>query len=241
MGITLAFFFTSKLTHYSATAMVADSEKPVGRAKRFNSVLTENFQALLRTLGLGIVSALHMRPRKFKNRGEPIKVAIRHSRVTALLRTLIHAVPTGLSLWLTILNWNTYYVGSYAYNTFYYQVGAKILEIMIQASLTVIIFSYIRYEMAIGNGLPFGALFSGLQISQISYLWSKELWGSLTSRHVPAKRKICMLFMILVCFVLAAAAGPSSATLLIPRLAFWPAGEARVWINATNDQLWPQM
>ena len=226
------------LTRNSVDAITPENAQPGGRLKRLYTVSVENLQALMRTLGLGIVTVLRVRRRK-NARGEPIKVAIRHNRVTALLRTMIHVVPVGLTLWLVILNWNTYYVGSYTHNLFYYQVGAKILEIMIQASLTAIIFSYIRHELAIGNGLPFGALFSGLQISQISYLWSKELWGSVTSRYLPYKRKICMLLMIIVCFFLAAAAGPSSASLLIPRLDYWPAGSAQIWINATRDELWP--
>ena len=110
---------------------------------------------------------------------------------------------------------------------------------MIQASLTAILFSYIRYEMVMGNGLPFGALFSGLQISQISYLWSKEFWGSITSRYLPFRRKASMLAITLVCFVLAAAAGPSGATLLVPRLDYWPAGTTHIWVNATVGELWP--
>ena len=240
-GITLVLVYENNLTNYRVDVVTPKDDKPVGRAKRLYATFIENLQALLRTLGLGIVSALRYRPSKSKTCGEPIKVALRHSRLTALLRTSIHVVPLGLTMWLIILNWNTYYVGSYVYNTFYYQVGAKVLEIMIQASLTVIMFSYIRYELVIGNGLPFGALFSGLQINQISYLWSKEFWGSLTSRHLPLKHKIYMLSMILICFILAAAAGPSSATLLIPRLDYWPAGEARVWIDATSEQLWPHM
>ena len=50
-----------------------------------------------------------------------------------------------------------------------------------------------------------------------------------------------MLFMILICFVLAAAVGPSSITLLIPRLDYWPAGIAQIWVNATSDEVWPSM
>ena len=188
---------------------------------------------------MGVFATLGFHHQATKRHRELTKVAIRQNRTTALLRTLIHVLPVDLALWLIILNWNGYYVGSYTYDLFYYQVAAKILEIMIQASLTAIIFSYIRHEMVIGNGLPFGALFSGLQISQISYLWSKEFWGSLTSRYLPFRRKFIMLTMMLVCFVLAATAGPSSATLLVPRLDYWPAGTTHIWINATVEELWP--
>ena len=50
-----------------------------------------------------------------------------------------------------------------------------------------------------------------------------------------------MLGMILISFVLAAAAGPSGATLLVPRLDYWPAGATHIWLNATGEDLWPTM
>ena len=225
----------------SVTQVNLSDDQPTGHLRRLYISFKENLHALLRTFGLGIFSNIKFRRSGSKIHGELTKVAIRRSRTTALLRTLIHALPIGLALWLVVLNWNGYYVGSFTYNLFYYQVGAKVLEIMIQASLTTIIFSYIRHELAIGNGLPFGALFSGLQISQISYIWSKEFLGSLNSRYLPFRRKLVMLGMILISFVLAAAAGPSSATLLVPRLDYWPAGVTHIWINATVDQLWPSM
>ena len=124
-------------------------------------------------------------------------------------------------------------------NQVYYQLGAKVHEIMMQASLAAIIFSYVRYEMALGDGLPFGALFSGLQINQVSYLWSMEFWGSLSSDNIPIRRKLAMIAMITVSFILATAVGPSSAILLIPRLDFWPAGSTHIWVNATFDDIWP--
>lgn len=110
---------------------------------------------------------------------------------------------------------------------------------MIQASLAAIILSYIRHQMVLGNGIPFGALFSGLQINQISYLWSMEFWGSINSRHLSFWRKITMLAFISLSFILAAVTGPSSAILLIPRLDYWSAGSTHIWINATFNDIWP--
>lgn len=43
------------------------------------------------------------------------------------------------------------------------------------------------------------------------------------------------------CFILAAVAGLSSATLLIPRLSNWPAGSTHIWVNATSHDLWPDL
>ena len=38
-------------------------------------------------------------------------------------------------------------------------------EIAIEASLSGVIFSCVRYELLLGDGIPFGALFSGLQVA----------------------------------------------------------------------------
>ena len=98
-----------------------------------------------------------------------------------------------------------------------YQLVAKIHEVAIQASLATVVFSYIRHEMTIGNGIPIGTLFSGLQINHIACLWSMEFWGSLRSPHLPLGRKIALLFLVFVSIVLASLSGPSSIILLIPR------------------------
>lgn len=155
------------------------------------------------------------------------------------MRTLIHFAPSGIVFLEVVLNWNTYYVGSTMSKLVYYQIASKAHEMMIQASLGAIVFSYVRHEMVLGNGIPFGALFSGLQLNQVSYLWSMEFWGSVGSMHLPFWRKIATLMLISVCFVLAAVAGPSSAVLLIPRLNYWPAGSTNIWINTTFNEVWP--
>ena len=93
--------------------------------------------------------------------------------------------------------------------------------------------------MAMGQGLPFGALFSGLQISQASYLWSMEFWRTASSKHLPVYRRIGIISVITIAISLAAVIGPSSAILLIPRLAYWPAGSTDIWLNATFQDIWP--
>ena len=195
-----------------------------------------------RALGLGVILSAFRSLRHLtvgKGYTEPTKIAIRKSRTTALIRALIHVVPVSVALWEVIMNWNTYYLGSSIHNLAYYQFGAKIHKMTAQASLAAIIFSYVRYKMALGQGLPFGALFSGLHISQVSYLWSLEFWGSISSKHLATRRRIGMSLIITTAIVLAATVGPSSAILLIPRLGYWPAGATNIWLNATWQDLWP--
>ena len=174
-----------------------------------------------------------------KGHHEKTKVAISRNRSTALLRALIHLVPVGVALFEIILNWNTYYVGATSHNQAVYQALAKAHEIMIQASLATIVLTYVRNELALGHGIPFGLLFSGLQITQLSYLWSLEFWGSIRIKTSRPNSKTTLLLLVPISIILATACGPSSVILLIPREQFWPGGSTDIWINATESEIWP--
>ncbi|KAI4138321.1 MAG: hypothetical protein L6R39_006847 [Caloplaca ligustica] len=208
---------------------------------RFWNKVRESWKVLVRALSLSLVVHAFRGLRHPTGRGlhEPTKVAIRQSRLAALLRNLVHLVPFGFALFEIILNWNVYYVGTQPYSTAIYQVVAKAHEVLVQASITTIIFSAIRRDLAHGKGLPFGLLFSGLQVSQISYLWSVELWGAIRADFQRPLRKLALFSLVVGGIALAVASGPSSALLLIPRVQLWPAGRTHIWINVTADQLWP--
>lgn len=156
-----------------------------------------------------------------KNFQEPEKVAIRQSRVTAILRTLIHAVPLGVAMFEIILNSKGRYVGGHFIEQNYLQFAAKAHEITIQASIATIILSYIRFQISTGKGMPFGAVLGGSELLQVSYLWSSELWSSILSQRFQLRRKICFVCLVFVCITIAATAGPSSASLLIARQGLW--------------------
>ena len=204
-----------------------------------------SWRVLLRALGFPLIS--HATSQAYRALRHPVgrglhertKVAISQNRSVALLRALIHVVPVSAALCEIILNWNTFYVGSASYNQATYQLIAKVHEIMIQASISAAVFSCIRSEMALGSGIPFGLLFSGLQISQISYLWSMEFWGSLRSGFWGTYRRWLLMFLIPLSIILATVCGPASAVLLIPRLQYWPGGNTDIWLNRTWDEIWP--
>ena len=168
-----------------------------------------------------------------------MKVAIRKSRTVALLRALIHIIPVAVAMAEVILNWRGRNLGLYVGNLGYYQLAAKAHEVTIQASITVIFFSYIRHEVVLGKGLPFGALFQGLQITQISSLWSLGFWGSICSHHLSTRKRLALLVVTFLSIMLAVLGGPSSAILLIPRLEYWLGGSTGIWINATAEEIWP--
>ena len=202
----------------------------------------DGVKILLKAVGLNAVNSI-IRSLQYTATGktceEHTKIAIRKSRTIALLRAVIHIVPVSVALWEISLNLSTYYVGATIQSQAYYQFAAKVHEMSAQASLAAIVFSYVSHEMSLGQGLPFGALFSGLQVSQPSYLWSMELWGSICSQYIPLERRVVMVAVTSLAVMLSATVGPSSAILLIPRLGYWPAGSTDIWINSTSQDLWP--
>ena len=212
---------------------------PASRSRwtRFQNAVASVF----RSFGLGLLVVLHqtlVRPwgRRFE---ESPKVAIRRNRTIALLRALVHIAPIGIALTEITLNWQGHYLGGNFLNISYYQFAAKGHELTIQASLGLIVFTYVRHHLVLENGLPFGALFSGFNVTQLGYLWSVEFWSAVTARSLTVWKRIGLMTIVVFTILLAAVAGPSSAILLIPTLDFWPAGNTFFWINATADAIWP--
>ena len=192
----------------------------------------------LRGIGLGIIPTI-LQGFFRKEFFEPQKIAIHRSRVTALFRAAIHLLPIAVALMEVILNWKGRYLGSTFNKQSFYQLAAKAHEIVIQASLASIALSYIRFQLTFGDGLPFGAFLSGLKITQISYLWSTELWSSVFSKDLKLRRKLAFLAIVIICGLIAATAGPSSAILLIPRITIIPSGSSYFFINGTIQDIWP--
>ena len=191
----------------------------------------------LRSIGLGIVVSTWsgLFDRHFK---EPTKVAIRRSRVTALLKALIHVVPLAIGLAEIWTNCYGRFFGATFNEQPSFQVIAKAHEITIQASLALIVLSYIRYQ-ATHEGLPFGTFLGGLQFLNVGYLWSPELWSLVISKGFRLREKLSVLALLIVCGILAPTVGPSSATLLIPRDISWPTKPSYFAVNGTFDEVWP--
>ena len=174
-----------------------------------------------------------------KNFLEPEKVAIRRSRTTALLRTLIHVMPIGVAIFEIVLNLKGHFVGNIFDKQSYLQFAAKAHEIAMHASIATILLSYIRYQISTGAGMPFGAVLDGLQFLQISYLWSVELWSSILSKDFQLRKKACFAVLIVICITVAATADPSSASLLIPRQGLSPRPSTYLSVNASFLDVWP--
>ncbi|KAL8790894.1 MAG: hypothetical protein Q9213_000319 [Squamulea squamosa] len=194
-------------------------------------------KATLRSLGLNVLVYVLQHFLGISLNEIP-KKAFHRDRLMALFRSMVHILPFTIAMGEIIINWRGYYVGANIDGLNYMQFAAKLHEMAMQSSLGVIVFCYVRHVLFNGDALPIGALLSGLQLTQISYLWSMELWGIAASK-IPLGRRLGVMTMIIVAVLLASTVGPSSAILLIPNLSYWPAGSTHIWMNTTAADLWP--
>ncbi|KAL4790935.1 hypothetical protein BDV19DRAFT_371384 [Aspergillus venezuelensis] len=184
-----------------------------------------------------------------RNDEEPQKVAISRSIPRALWSCAIHLLPIAVSSTIIALNFKGTYLGadlmspvkSETINLMLFQVAAKAHEILIVASLAVIVLQYVRHELLFGDGLPLGLLGSGLAFNHLEYFFSKEFYGSL--RYVGGNgnklRKIGFIIVVAVSGILATFAGPASAVLLVPKDQDWSAGGTPFYLDGTENDFWP--
>lgn len=178
--------------------------------------------------------------------GEEKKVAMYKRRRIALLRSLIHIVPVAAAIVLIVLNTTSFYIGGElegpedldTEKLAALQFTAKLHELFMMLSLGSILVTYIRRELIFGRGVPFGALFSPSQFPNLSYVWSPAMWGIMT-HDWGSRKKWFIVPLILLCTVLGFAVGPSSATLMRPRLDDWSMRYVPFWVDRSLDDLYP--
>ena len=127
-------------------------------------------------------------PRLWRREDEPAKIAFAKVWRLALLRGLIHILPVSAAIALIVLNCKGPYVGNSAEWVSMLQFVAEVFELLMQASLVAVLFTYVRYECVMSGGMPLGALFAGLHSLQLSYLWSLEFLGSLSATCLRGRR-----------------------------------------------------
>ncbi|KAF2716060.1 hypothetical protein K431DRAFT_350613 [Polychaeton citri CBS 116435] len=177
----------------------------------------------------------------WKSDAEPTKVAIYNNRIVAAIHCLVHAIPLAGAFALIIMNLGAYFVSDGINSEILVglQFAAKLHEITMVASLTTVLLSYVRLQLTSERGIPFGAAFAGLQVYQLTYLWSPELWGSMKSASFKWRAKLYFLVSVMVVALLVATVGPSSAACMIPRYRSWPDDSFVVGVNMTADELFP--
>jgi len=203
---------------------------------------------LLRSIGLQILGKIPWFRRDRDNKREEPKLVIKSSLATALARSSVHFLPAMTSVTIIALNLGNLYLGRTIpgpvldnnITIAILQVLAKMQELLIIASLATIVFANIRDQVLSGDGVPLGFLCSGFMFSQLSYFWSPEFWGGLTS-HVSRRSKILTATLLLVAGAIAATAGPSAAILLVPRMQEWDAGGSEFYLEGGPETLYPDV
>ncbi|KAL8771365.1 MAG: hypothetical protein Q9209_003271 [Squamulea sp. 1 TL-2023] len=211
------------------------------------NVQRSRLRSFLRPLGLGLFYETWQKTVKTSQAYETRKVAIRDDRVYAALAGAIHVLPASIAITIALLNSFGYYIGEELAGPegqddeklAGLQLAAKLHELTMQASIAAMLLQYIRHELALSNGLPFGSLFAGHMYKDVSFLWSSEFWGMANGAFKTKKTKWKLIILLIVCTILGLTAGPASATILKPRRDDWPAGGTDFWINVTSADLWP--
>jgi hypothetical protein len=139
-----------------------------------------------------------------------------HSRRIAASHILLHLFPLSVAMTLLILQWTKYWIGTQTSITTFLQFGAKSHELTMQASLVEVLLCVVRTE-AVNGYVPFGALSGATQPTQVSYLWSLDLFSIITTPALRGWRKFAFLFTLPFLLLLISFVGPSSAILMIPR------------------------
>ncbi|KAL1591705.1 hypothetical protein SLS60_011704 [Paraconiothyrium brasiliense] len=206
---------------------------------------------LLRSWGIrwAMVAIEFIRQLRSRPQREGRKVAIYHGIWYFCTESLFHLVPTGIGIGLVSLNLVGHYAGSDfggppvddSVKLVGYQIAAKMVELLCVASIARFILAFVRHELISPRGIPFGILASSLDFSHVTYPLSHEFWSVILAPTMQTYRRALFVLVLGLSTILATLIGPTTAVLLQPRLGWWPAGGTDVWIDTTEDALFPSV
>ena len=110
-----------------------------------------------------------------------------------------------------------------------------------QLSIVMVMVAYVQFLLIGQCEIPFGALFSAYQVSEMSYLYSPEFWGAATARGIPLPTKLGFLLFVPASILLANTVGPSSAIAMQPRMANFSVPEYKLALNVSENALYPAL
>lgn len=173
-----------------------------------------HLQRLLRHLRLQILTQL----KAFNEDQERAQVAIYKNRWLAPLFAIPHLVPLTGALALIALNIQGRLLGEISSSTTTaLQFVAKTFELLMQASLATILLGAVRISLTLDQPVALGVVSAPLRTTDVSYLWSLDLWGAVTSHTARRWHNLFLYALAVATVILAALVGPSGAVLLIPR------------------------
>jgi hypothetical protein len=151
----------------------------------------------------------------------------------------LHAIPLGVAIAIIVLNIKTHFYGANGTWVPALQFVAKAHEMLMQISIVAVMVAYLQYLLTHKRPVPFGAIFSAYQVTQMSYLVSPEFRAALTTADWPALMKIPFLIFVSFSILLASGVGPSSAIAMQPRLVNYTVPDANIALNVTSEVLYP--
>lgn len=152
---------------------------------------------------------------------------------------LIHVIPLGSTAAILFLTINQTYWRDpsepYTQTTLQgMQFAAKVYEAFICVSLASVVLDVLRRDLLGDNGVPFGHVISSFTFTELTTIFSPRFWAGFDLRR-KYRSSALLLGLLTVSILLAAAAGPSAAIAVIPRLGWW-AQEPFEYFNNFGDR-----
>ncbi|GAB1318136.1 hypothetical protein MFIFM68171_08346 [Madurella fahalii] len=147
---------------------------------------------------------------------EPKAIATAVRRPIIRRWVLVHSAPLLMLyvlgvVYTTNLSWDLNEI-----NLGWLLFAAKVYESWIVISLSDMLLYHIRYELVRGlHGVPFGLLSAPFQIGHVLYLFQQPFTATALSRN-GIKGHHPMILAIIIAFLIAALAGPSTGIALLP-------------------------
>jgi hypothetical protein len=185
---------------------------------------------------------------------QPKTAITKHSRLI-LWNTFIHFLPIAITASILALNLKTTYwrdIGGSGTNSILnaLQYAAKVHEMFMCASLSLVVLHFIQYELVNSRGIALGFAMAGYRLSDLAFLASSEFRGGFTahpSHQLGRSTKLLLIrLLIVVAFLLTAVVGPSAAIVVLPRLDWWdvdsPFGTSgTIYTDIEYNDMWPQL
>lgn len=176
---------------------------------------------------------------EFTDPHEAKKIALYKDRRTAWLHAVIHLIPISAVVVLATINIRSLYIGdAQSERIIALQFAAKLLEILIQYSIVATTLGIMRRYVLQSGSLPFGGLMAPYRTADISYLWSLDFWGCVTSPALVLRQRILLGLIIPIAVLVVSLVGPSSAVLMIPRPMNSPYS-GLVWLLDPTNEVYP--
>ncbi|KAH6898016.1 hypothetical protein B0T10DRAFT_543067 [Thelonectria olida] len=229
-------------THNITPGFESDSS---GRRRGTLSLFRWRIAALLRKARLQGVLIAFQSTREWVHRVQETPIV--KDRLAATLTAMIHLPAVAGVITLSFYIWKNYYIGKELQGAPNHdiekklgiQFAAKLMELFITLSLSSILFAMVRHEFTIGEGVPYGALVAGQQITEISFLWSTEFFTIVTGKFSRIWKKLAFITVAFLFTILAFGASSLSATVMMPQEGDWAAGGSLIWANATPAEIFP--